>query len=221
MSMQAFLANLLDPFDVYARGKRKDAVALNSGAQKMTTRRSLGRTAAIVGLVGALGAFGPVGSSMAAGRTVATSPGVALLKSYEGEWRGQGTLLSTNERPRPVQCRLTLTPGNAGKVNYSGRCGLDGSELAISGTLAYINASRRYEAIMTSNTPFTGVAIGLKQPDGIVFALRDGDATKPAHMTIRAGIALTAKRIVVEFMVEDLATGQAARASVPFSRSTV
>ena len=63
---------------------------------------------------------------------------VALLKSYEGNWRGRGTVVGSDTEN--VTCRMSLTNGNQDKVNYAGRCSLAGTDLAINGTLAYIES---------------------------------------------------------------------------------
>ena len=76
---------------------------------------------------------------------------VALLQTYIGEWRGRGTLTGANVET--VVCRLSLKQGNQDKVNYSGRCSLAGTQLTVAGTMAYIAASKRYEAVICSPTP--------------------------------------------------------------------
>ena len=101
------------------------------------------------------------GAVLAAAASVPASAApadVALLKSYLGNWSGRGVFQA--ETPETVVCKLSLTEGNSDKVNYSGRCAVAGTNLSIKGTMAYIEASRRYEAVMTSNAKFSGTAVG-------------------------------------------------------------
>lgn len=144
---------------------------------------------------------------------------VALIKSYIGDWRGRGVL--TGENSETVICRLTLSEGNKDKVNYSGRCALAGNNLTIAGTIAYIDASARYEAAMTSNASFNGNAVGEKRNGGIVFNLRERDKEEGAdgkNVTITAQITLKAGDIKVNFDVTYDETGQSVHAEVPFTK---
>ena len=84
---------------------------------------------------------------------------VALLSNYIGEWSGAG-VLQGGDSPEPFTCRLTIDKGNQAKINYAGRCTLVNMNLSVSGTIAYDDASRTYQAIMGSNAGFKGVAIG-------------------------------------------------------------
>lgn len=142
---------------------------------------------------------------------------VALLKSYIGEWRGRGVLIGANSET--VVCRLSLTAGNQDKVNYSGRCTLAGTQLSVAGTMAYVEASRRYEAAMSSNATFTGIAIGQKRGGGLVFNLRERDEDEEGKdINISAQIALTDSAIDVVFEVIYVESGDSLRAEVPFSK---
>jgi hypothetical protein len=142
---------------------------------------------------------------------------VQLLQSYIGTWTGNGVL--TGASSETVRCRLTLSPGNQDKVNYSGRCAMAGNNLSVNGTLAYVEAKRRFEAAMTSNATFTGVAVGKKQGNGVVFNLRERDKDEEGNeVTISAQIALLNGRISVDFNVVFNETGDMIRASVPFSK---
>src|SRR5690242_5691662 len=84
---------------------------------------------------------------------------LALLSSYVGSWQGAGTVTG-GDKPEPFRCRLMISKGNAGKVNYTGRCSLVNANLSISGTIAYNDSASRYEAVMSSNAGYTGLAIG-------------------------------------------------------------
>ncbi|KKB79762.1 hypothetical protein VW35_04440 [Devosia soli] len=142
---------------------------------------------------------------------------VALLKSYIGEWRGRGTLVGASTES--VVCRLSLTPGNQDKVNYNGRCTLAGTNLSVKGTLAYVDASRRYEAAMTSNATFSGIAVGQKRGGGLIFNLRERTPDEEGKdMNISASIGLTDEAISVSFEVVYVESGDSLSAQVPFAR---
>jgi hypothetical protein len=140
---------------------------------------------------------------------------VALLQSYIGEWRGRGTMIGANQET--VVCRLSLTQGNQDKVNYSGRCTIAGNTLSINGTLAYVDAARRYEAAMTTNAQFSGIAVGQRRGNGVVFNLRERERDEGRDLTINAQIALNNSAINVQFQVV-YDTGENLSATVPFSR---
>ena len=142
---------------------------------------------------------------------------VELLKSYIGDWRGRGTLTGANVET--VVCRLALTAGNQDKVNYNGRCSLAGTQLTVAGTMAYIEASRRYEAVMSSNATFNGVAVGQKRGRGLIFNLRERDEDEDGkELAISAQINLAQDAIGVVFDVIYVENGDSLRAEVPFTR---
>jgi hypothetical protein len=172
---------------------------------------NLGPIARVVGAVALVAAAGAYVAPAFAGPTE-----TALLKSYEGTWKGKGTVVGTDNET--VNCRMSLTDGNDEKVNYAGRCTLAGSDLAINGTLAYIEASHRYEGAMTSNVNFSGVAVGTKRGNGIVFNLKSRGSADSANMEIAAGIALTPGVITVTFVATDIASGKVINATVPFGK---
>lgn len=148
---------------------------------------------------------------------IAAPADVALLKSYIGEWRGRGVLYGASEES--VVCRLSLSQGNQDKVNYSGRCALAGTNLSVAGTLAYVDANRRFEAAMTSNATFTGIAVGQKRGSGLVFNLRERDQDEEGKdLNISAQIQLNGEAIQVVFEVVYVESGDSLRAEVPFSR---
>lgn len=170
--------------------------------------------------------FGPPSRALALGLLIVGAPAlpayaapadVALLKSYIGEWRGRGTITGANSET--VVCRLSLKPGNQDKVNYTGRCTVAGSQLSMNGTIAYIDSSKRYEAAMTSNVAFSGIAVGLKRGGGLIFNLRERDQDEEGkEIGITAQIALNANAIDVNFEVMYIATGEYLRAEVPFTK---
>lgn len=174
----------------------------------MTNFGPLTRAGALAGLM--LSAF-------AAAPAVAAPADVALLKSYIGEWRGRGVVYGASQES--VVCRLSLTEGNQDKVNYNGRCTLAGTNLSVAGTIAYVDASRRYEAAMTSNATFTGIAVGQKRGSGLVFNLREREEDEEGKpMNISAQISLNSNAIGVTFEVVYVESGDSLRAEVPFSR---
>lgn len=168
----------------------------------------------IIALAGLLAA-----TPMAAAPALAAPADIALLKSYIGSWKGRGTLIGAESES--VVCRLSLSEGNAEKVNYSGRCSLAGTALSVNGTLAYSDQNRRYEAAMTSNVTFSGLAVGKKSGDGIIFNLKERNKDEAGNdLTVTAAIALkgSGKSILVEFQVIFNATGEMLKASVPFTK---
>ena len=175
----------------------------------MTIYGTLTRAAALAGLL--------FSSAIAIVPAQAAPADIALLKSYIGEWRGRGTLYGASEES--VVCRLSLSEGNQDKVNYSGRCALAGTNLSVAGTLAYVDASRRFEAAMTSNATFTGIAVGQKRGSGLVFNLRERDQDEEGKdLNISAQIHLNGNGIDVVFEVVYVESGDSLRAEVPFSR---
>lgn len=174
----------------------------------MTTFGPLTRAAALAGLLFSAGAAAPA---------LAAPADVELLKSYIGEWRGRGVLVGADQET--VVCRLSLSEGNNDKVNYNGRCTLAGSNLSVAGTMAYIEASKRYEAAMTSNATFTGTAVGQKRGSGLTFNLREREQDEEGKdLNISAQIKLSEEQIDVVFEVIYIESGDSLRAEVPFSR---
>lgn len=171
----------------------------------MTHLGRLSRAAALLGLL-----------ATGATPTFAAPADVALIKSYLGDWRGRGTLMGAGTEP--VVCRLSLKEGNADKVNYSGRCTIAGSTLSINGTIAYIEEAGRYEAAMTSNVAFSGIAVGQRRGDSVIFNLRERDVDEGQDVTITAQITLRSTGIHVGFNVVYEQSGDSLYAEVPFDR---
>ena len=173
----------------------------------MTKFGLLSRAAALAGLL----------ACASAAPALAAPADVALLKSYIGEWRGRGVLVGANTET--VVCRMSLAPGNQDKVNYNGRCTLAGTQLSVAGTIAYIDASNRFEAAMSSNATFTGIAVGQKRGGGLVFNLRERDTDEEGKdLNISAQITLQGDAIKVIFDVVYVESGDSLRAEVPFAR---
>jgi hypothetical protein len=143
---------------------------------------------------------------------------VGRLAGFAGYWRGSGELVG-GEKPEEFRCRLGVSPGNRGKVNYSGRCTLVNMNLSVAGTIAYDTAAGRYEAVMSSNAGFTGDAVGVEQGDRVVFDLRERQSDRRGNdVEIGAVIELVGESIEVRFQVEFNDSGEVMTAVVPFSR---
>ena len=175
----------------------------------MTKFGPLSRAAALAGLLAVAGAA----------PAVAAPADVALLQSYIGQWKGRGQLIGAESET--VVCRLTLSQGNQDKVNYSGRCTLAGTSVSVGGTMVYNDAANRYEAVMSSNITFTGVAVGRKRGNDIVFNLKErskDDAGQELTVTAAITLAKAGASIGVDFGVVFNATGETLKASVPFKK---
>ena len=143
---------------------------------------------------------------------------LALLGSYVGNWRGEGALVG-GDKPEPFRCRLQIAKGNQTKVNYTGRCSLVSTSLSVSGTIAYNDAEQRYEAAMSTNAGFTGLAIGKQQGGRISFDLREQQKDRGgSDVRIGSRILLVNNQITVDFEVEFNNSGDVLTASVPFSQ---
>lgn len=157
-------------------------------------------------------------SSLVAVPAQAGQAEIDLLSSYIGKWSGEGTLVG-GKAPESFRCRLTIAKGNQAKINYSGRCTLVNMNLSVAGTIGYDDASRTYQAVMTSNAGFTGYAIGLKQGDQISFNLAERQTDRGGNdVRIGSRIRLIGDSITVDFEVEFNNSGDLLTASVPFSR---
>ena len=143
---------------------------------------------------------------------------IDLLGSYVGDWRGRGTL-TTAADPETVVCKLSITPAETAKVNYNGRCTLAGGSLAIAGTMAYIGDKNRFEAVMSSNTTFTGIAVGHRRGGAIDFTLREKDPDTGADLKIEVGFDLRDGVIQVDFSITQVSTGKTSKAEIPFKKA--
>lgn len=148
----------------------------------------------------------------------AAQPELELLTSYVGSWRGEGALVG-GDRNEPFRCRLSIAKGNQTKVNYTGRCTLVNTTLSISGTIGYNEQARQYEAAMSSNAGFTGIAIGRQSGGQISFDLRERQKDRGgSDVRIGSRIVLVGGNITVDFEVEFNDSGEVLTASVPFSQ---
>lgn len=142
---------------------------------------------------------------------------IELLKSYVGEWRGRGTaVLASTGQDETVVCRMSVTDSDPTKVAISGRCTLAGRTLAVSGTVAFVEAANRYEAIMSSVASFQGVAIGQRQGSDIAFNLVDRNHERGEHR-IDAALALRGTEIHLDFRITHVASGASTTAQIPFA----
>jgi len=143
---------------------------------------------------------------------------IDLLASYVGNWKGEGLLVG-GEEPETFTCRMTVAKGQQSKINYTGRCTLLNKNLTVAGTIAYIDAARQYQALMSSNTAFSGSAIGKIRGKTITFELKERSASEQnGNMTIGSTILLRDNIITVAFGIEFNDSGKTMTTSVPFSR---
>ena len=114
---------------------------------------------------------------------------------------------------------MTVAKGNQAKINYSGRCSLVNMNLSVSGTIAFDDAIQRYQAAMSSNAGYTGLAIGKIEGDKISFNLSEKQTDRGGNVVrIGSKILLVDDKITVDFEIEFNNSGQVLTASVPFSR---
>lgn len=171
--------------------------------------------------------FGPlsravlVGAAMVASTTLPAfaGPEMDLLKTYIGTWKGTGTV--SGNQAQPVTCRMALTKGNGDKLNYNGRCSLAGAQLAVYGTIAWIEAKHHFEAAMTSGIGgFNGVAVGQRSGGNIVFDLQQrANDNQGEDITISAKVLLTGNSIGVDFHAKFNSSGDKVDAKIPFSKA--
>jgi len=144
---------------------------------------------------------------------------VALLSQYIGEWSG-ASVLQGGDKPEPFTCRLTVSKGNQAKINYTGRCTLVNMNLSVTGTIAYDDPTRTYQAVMSSNAGYKGLAVGRVQGDKITFDLSEKQSDR-AGRPVRLGASITlqgADTITVAYQVEFNDSGTVLTATVPFAK---
>jgi hypothetical protein len=143
-----------------------------------------------------------------------------FLQSYAGGWKGDGTFKSKDGN-ESFNCRIDVTPGSTGKINYNGRCAVSGINLAVYGTIAYVDARNRYEAVMSSNATFKGTAVGRRQGNAVVFDLKERDKDKDGNdMTISSQVSLQGQgdAIGLKFNIVFNDTGDSSNANVTFAK---
>lgn len=157
-------------------------------------------------------------AGMSAAPVLSAQADLDMLKSYVGNWSGLGSSKTTGQASESVKCNLSVTPGGVPeKINFNGKCALSGGVLSIKGTMAYVGGNS-YEAVMSSNTAFTGVAKGRRSGNSLSFNLRDKNADTGDQYSLSAGLGLTGGKINASFTVTNLSTGQKTSASVPFTK---
>lgn len=142
-----------------------------------------------------------------------------LLSKYTGQWSGSAALVG-GQKPEPFSCRLAVTKGNQAKINYAGRCSLASMNLSITGTIAFDDATRTYQAVMGSNAGYKGVAVGRVNGDTITFDLAENESDRAGNM-VKLGariILIGTDSITVDYRVEFNDSGTVLTASVPFNR---
>ena len=117
---------------------------------------------------------------------------------------------------------MALSSGNGGKLNYTGRCSLGGAQLSVTGTIAYSDQNKRYEAVMNSGIGgFRGVAVGQKQGDKIVFDLKQrADDDQGNDISIAATVTLSGgNALICDFHATFNDSGDKVDAKIPFTRA--
>jgi len=157
-------------------------------------------------------------SSLAVAPAMAGPAEMDLLSGYVGNWKGNGVMVG-GQQPEPFRCRMQVQKGNQAKVNFAGRCTLVNFNLSVSGTIAFNDKSRRYEAAMSSNAGFSGVAAGRISGDTITFDLAEKQIDKGGNdMRIGSKVSLVADTINIDFEIEFNNFGNVLTAKVPFQR---
>lgn len=143
---------------------------------------------------------------------------VALIKSYIGEWRGRGNIVwGGSGDEETVLCRMEVEDSDPAKIGVEGRCSLAGAVLQMRGTIAWVEANNRYEGILSSNS-FTGIAIGHRRGQSLVFDLRDYEG-ESGRFDIEARIALQGDDIGMDLRIANKDDGTVTTADVPFARN--
>lgn len=157
-------------------------------------------------------------SAMAVPNAFATSREMTLLASYAGDWRGEA-VLARGDSSEVFTCRMNITDARGAKIYYVGRCSLARLNLSVSGAIAFNEDARRYEAVMSSNTAFSGEAVGRIAGDriGFDFKKRKTDE-KDDEISIEAEIVLERDTVTVDFEITFSDSGATMTTSVPFSR---
>lgn len=158
-------------------------------------------------------------AALMTGSVVAGPAEEAYLQSYVGGWKGTGSMETADGGTEDFICRVTVTRGRAQKINYAGRCSVAGLNLSVAGTIAYVDAASRYEAAMSSNAGFTGIAIGKQSGDAVVFDLREREiSAEGKDRTITSQVTLRAETIGLRFTYIGDEPGVRNDAEVVFAR---
>lgn len=162
-----------------------------------------------------LGLLSPVFSGSAA---MAAPRDIEVLKSYVGDWRGRGTL-DRGSDAETIVCKLGILDTAPTKVTFDGNCKLAGvPPLSIKGTLAFVTDKNRFEAVMSTNTSFSGVAIGRRRGSTIDFDLKDRDPQTGKDIGVAVGFAFKTDGVYVDLKLTEIETGRSSKVSIPFKK---
>jgi hypothetical protein len=150
----------------------------------------------------------------AAPATLAGPADITLLQSYVGNYLGTGTM--SGNPPQKITCRISLQPGNEGKVTYIGRCSTAGANLSMTGVFAFVG--NHFEAAMSSTGGMTGTAIGERRGNAIAFTSRSHENSTGHDRTVSSTMTLAGGTIRVDFSIFDSKTHKTASGSIPFSK---
>ncbi|WP_027835385.1 hypothetical protein [Maritalea myrionectae] len=164
-----------------------------------------------------------LGAVLASGFSTPSFAGKAdieLLKSYVGNWRGRGEAkLASTGADETVLCKMDFTDTGPDRIGLTGRCSLAGSTFSMRGTVAYVEKNRRYEAVMSSNTSFSGVAVGRRSGKNLNFSLLNVKSESDDAFDIGVGLQLRNGQIYVKFDIVHKESGGKSTANIPFSKS--
>ncbi len=163
-------------------------------------------------------AFAFISSALLITPSLASNDDVSLLQSYIGTWKGLGEITRDNGDVESVKCKVNIIQSNQGRVGYKGRCAFAGGNFSIAGTMAYIAEKERFEAVMSTSTSFSGVAIGKRDGDNLVFKLSDKNADTGDSFKIDSNISLIDGELSIAFTAENITTGRMIKVAVPFSQ---
>lgn len=139
--------------------------------------------------------------------TMSAQADTATLMAYAGDWRGAGQLRGTEEGS--LSCRLSMTQ-NGDRLNYSGRCTLEGSgSRSFRGVMAWDAEQGRY-VVRSAD----GAAYGRARNGGVVFNIEGEDSRGSMTSTF----SLTGGAISVSFRFVDNETQGVTESSINFSR---
>lgn len=132
---------------------------------------------------------------------------VALLQKYAGNWRGKGTL--TGAESGSILCRLSFRPKGE-RLSYSGRCSAGAGAQSFTGTMAFNESTKRFEATSSGQT-----IAGKRSGGGVVFTTN----TSTRRGTITSTMSLKGGTISFQFRMVNPKTKAVTEGSVGFSKS--
>lgn len=161
---------------------------------------------------------GSMSPMLTASSSYAAAKDVTVLKSYVGEWRGRG-VFKRQSGDETVVCKIDITDTAQTKVTLDGRCSIAGvPPLSLKGTLGFIEKNNRFEAVVTTNAAYKGIAVGKRRGDNVKFDFQDADKNKERNLKFEIDLALKNGDIVVDFKVIDVDTGRFSTANIPFKK---